>query len=114
MTTTTLENTNRKARVGLVAAAIVGPTLVWLLVSLLGLDVTVRMDGNVQAISGATVAVSAAIASLGAWAVKAATERMFRNPAAWWMTISVTVGVLSLTGPLTMATSATDSAVLVA
>lgn len=113
MTETTREITNKPARYGLVAAAVISSTLVWLIADLMGLDVAVTMNGTVQAISGVTVAVSATVASLGAWGVKAATERMFRHPTAWWVTIAIAVGVLSLLGPLTMATSATASAVLV-
>ncbi len=113
MNTTMRENAHTLARVGLIAAAVICTTLVWLIAELIGLDVSVRMDGVVQAISGITVAVSTGIASLGAWAVKAAMERLFRHPTSWWVTISIALGVVSLAGPLTMATSAIASAILV-
>lgn len=110
----TRENPRKFTRVGLVAAATIGAALVWAVAALLQLDVSVTMNGAVQAIGGARVAVSAAAVALAAWGVKALLERMLRRPTSWWLTISIAVGVLSLLGPLTMATSMAASAVLVA
>src|SRR5690554_6302336 len=114
MMKTTTENTNRNVRPWLIAAAVLGPVLVWLIAELVGWEVAVRMNGAEQAISGVTVAVSAAVAALAAWGVKAAIDRMFRHPASWWLTVSLAVAVLSLLGPLTMATTVVGSAALVA
>lgn len=110
----TRETPRKFARATLVAAASVGALLVWAVPAVLRLPVAVTMNGAVQPISGASVAVAAAVAGLGAWAVKALLERMLRHPTSWWLTISTTVGVLSLLGPLTMATSATGAVALVA
>jgi hypothetical protein len=113
MTKTTRETTNTQARFALVASAVISTMLVWLVAALLGLEASVTMNGTVQSISGISVALTATVAGLGAWTVKAILDRLLRNPTPVWMTISVAVGLLSLAGPLTMATAPAASAVLV-
>jgi hypothetical protein len=114
MTETTRETTNAQARAAVVAAAVISTMLVWLVADLLGLHASVTMNETVQSISGITVAVATIVASVSAWLVKASLDRVLRNPTPAWLVIAIAVGLLSLTGPLTMATSAGAAAVLVA
>ena len=103
-----------QARAALVAAAVISTMLVWFVAELLGLHASVTMNGTVQSISGITVAVAATFAGLSAWLIKASLDRLLRNPTPTWLVIAIAVGLLSLTGPLTMATSVMAAAVLVA
>lgn len=113
MNETTNEFPRTFTRIVLVAAASISALLIWAVAALLQLEVAVSMNGAVQAISGISVAVSAAAGGLGAWAVKALLERLLRRPMATWLTVSIVVGALSMFGPLTMATSTPASVVLV-
>jgi LytS/YehU family sensor histidine kinase len=113
MTETTYEIPRKFLRITLVAAASIGALLVWAVAALLQIDVTVYMNGTVQAVGGASIAVSAALGGFGGWAVKALLERMLRRPKPVWLTISIVVALLSMFGPLTMATSVAASVVLV-
>lgn len=114
MTVTTREFPRTIHRLGLVAITGATTLLVWFVATLLGLNATVTMNGAPQQIAGASVLVATVVAALGAWGVKALLERMLRNPTRAWLVVSISVGLISLIGPLAMATSVSASAVLVA
>src|SRR5690606_1269130 len=114
MTVTTREFPRTIHRLGLVALTGATTLLVWFIATLLGLNTTVTMNGATQQIAGASVLVATVAAALGAWAVKALLERMLRNARRAWLVISIGIGLISLIGPLTMATSPIARGVLVA
>src|SRR5690606_30519384 len=114
MNTTERKENRTASRLALIAAAAITSTLIWLVAELVGVNVAVTMGGSVHAVGGVTVAVSATIAGLGAWGVNTVTSRASRHATSWWLTISITVLVLSLLGPLTMAASLASSGILVA
>lgn len=113
MTVTTRQFPRTIHRLGLIAITGATTLLVWFVAALFGLNTTVTMNGAVQQVAGVSVVVATVAAGLGAWAVKALLERMLRDAGRAWLVVSITIGLLSLVGPLTMATSAAASAVLV-
>ena len=65
-----------------------------------GIDLAVRQGGTVQHVGPATVAITALIAGLAAWALLAVLERTVRRPARTYRIIASILLVLSLAGPL--------------
>jgi hypothetical protein len=121
MTTTT--TTNRRSTIGrirqrvlTVAAAVVAAVLAWLVaVPIFGIDLLVRPGGGAaqQVGLGSVVAVSL-LASLLGWGLLALLERLVsRRALTAWTVVAVVVLMLSLSGPLTAATSAAVAIALV-
>ena len=121
MTTTTTRNRRTtigwiRERVLTVAAAVVAAVLTWLVaVPIVGIDLLVSPGGGAaqQVGLGSVVAVSL-LASLLGWGLLALLERLVsRRALTAWTVVAVVVLMLSLSGPLTAATSAAVAIALV-
>ena len=89
-----------------VLAAAVAPLVAWLLVDpVLGVDLVAGRPGSAVDVGGVDVAVSGAVAALGALVVSRMTRRTSR-PRGWFLSVSSTVLAASLLGPLGAATAA--------
>ncbi len=106
------------ASVGLRGAAVVGAVvaavLVWVVaVPVAGVDLAVEMDGEMEAVTLRAAVLVALGAGLLGWALLALLEWRVRRAAAIWTGVALVVALLSLAGPLTMATNTAAAAVLV-
>ena len=106
----------RAARRALVVATAVGAALgVWVLaVPLLGGEVQVRSGSGEQAIGPGAVVVASLVAGGMGWALLALLEKKTDRARSLWTAVAAAVLALSLTGPLTSATTAGAAATLAA
>ncbi|GAB3677824.1 hypothetical protein GCM10027589_48100 [Actinocorallia lasiicapitis] len=77
------------------------------------LDLTVHRNGAVQEIGLVAVVLSALCAGLAGWALLAVLERFTTHPRRNWTITATTTLLLSLTGPLTQATTLTTALTLI-
>lgn len=122
MSTTTTDRATARptTRRGRRWAAVTGATgaalLVWLLaVPLLGVELTTTIgpQGAAVPVGVAGVGFAGLLGGFAAWGLLALLERFTTRAPTVWTVVALTVLVLSLTGPLTLATSAAAAVVLV-
>lgn len=91
-----------KPRLFAVVATVVAAVLAWVLAEFaFGVDLHSPGMGSQpsQPISGAWVAIVAAVVSLVGWAALSIMERVSSRARTWWTVLAVVVFALSLTGP---------------
>jgi hypothetical protein len=104
----------RILRAGAVVGAAVAAVAVWVAaVPIGGVDLQVEMGGETEAVTLRAVVSVALCSGLLGWALLALLEWRVRRAAAIWAAVALVVTLLSLGGPLTLATSAAAGAVLV-
>jgi Family of unknown function (DUF6069) len=97
-------------RVIAIASATVGAVAVWTVSQLAGAQLTVQPSGQQAMKIGLPIVVlTAVVAGLAGWALRAALQRLTKNSTAVWTLVASAVLLLSLGMPLTVqATGATQ------
>lgn len=100
-------------RAAAVAGAVVAPVLIWVVATLLGVDIAVY-QGTPTPVPVGLVAVAGAslLVSLVGWGLLALLERRVARAARWWTVVALVVLVLSLAAPLTSGVDLTVGIVL--
>jgi FtsH-binding integral membrane protein len=83
---------------GIVAVAAAVALVLWAVARLLGVDLDVRIGGDVRQVGPADVLVTTVLAGLAAWVVHSVLARTPRT-ARWWPFIASTALAISMTGP---------------
>lgn len=84
-----------------VAAATAAALVLWALAGpVVGVDLSVELDGAVQPVGPMAVAAAGLLAGLAAWGLLALLERLINRPGPIWTVTATVVLLLSLTGPL--------------
>jgi len=83
---------------GIVAAAAAVALVLWAVARLLGVDLDVRINGDVRQVGPADVLVATVLAGLAAWVVHSILARTPRT-ARWWPFVGSTALAISMTGP---------------
>ena len=86
----------RTAAIVAVAAAVA--LVLWAVARLLGVDLDVRINGDVRQVGPADVLVATVLAGLAAWVVHSILARTPRT-ARWWPFVGSTALAISMTGP---------------
>jgi hypothetical protein len=90
---------------GIVAVAAAVALGLWAVARLLGVDLDVRIDGDLRQVGPADVLVTTVLAGLAAWVVHSILARTPRG-ARWWPFIASTALAISMTGPSYLADGA--------
>lgn len=90
-------------RVVAIASATTGAVVVWTVSQLAGAQLTVQSSGQQAMKIGLPIVVlTAVVAGLAGWALRAVLQRLTKNSAAVWTWVASAVLLLSLSMPLTV------------
>ena len=90
---------------GIVAVAAAVALGLWAVARLLGVDLDVRISGDVRQVGPADVLITTVLAGLAAWVVHSILARTPRT-ASWWPFVGSTALAISMTGPSYLADGA--------
>jgi hypothetical protein len=101
------------ARTLAVAGATTATLTVWAIAGpLAGIDLAVRLGSGIGHIGPVRVAGATALVGLAGWALLAALERWTSRPRGTWITVALTVLLVSMTGPLIQGVTMTATVAL--
>jgi len=92
-----------QTRLAAVAGATIAATAVWIVATLVGVEVEAPMGDKVQDVSVVAVVITSLLSSLVGWGLLAVLEKLTGKGRPIWIGIAVVVFLLSLVGPLTAA-----------
>jgi hypothetical protein len=90
--------TSARRTAGVVAVAAAVGLAAWAAARLLGVDLDVRINGDLRQVGPADVLVTTVVAGLAAWAVSSILARTPRT-ARWWPFVGSTALAISMLGP---------------
>jgi uncharacterized protein DUF6069 len=96
---------------GVVAVAVAVGLAAWSAARLLGVDLDVRINGDVRQVGPADVLVTTVVAGLAAWVVSSILARTPRT-ARWWPFVGSTALAVSMLGPSYLADGAAAVALM--